>query len=211
MKRQIINSAMRTYSYFNVMFPLQKVIFYCTIIFTAAVIATGCSKTKSDEGLILSDIQSGQGGPNSSSVDNDCNNDNLQPRTIWELQQAKAATARYRDLKNAVKDGYQDINVVAENMGYHYMKSTLVDAEFDIRKPEILVYNKNHDGHFELVAVEYAIPISLSPNAAPTGFTGDNDVWSKNTAFGLWLLHAWVWNCNPDGVFNPTNPLVHLH
>jgi hypothetical protein len=97
------------------------------------------------------------------------------------------------DLKNAKKDGFVDINVVTKNMGYQYMKISLVDAEFDIRKPEILVYNKNDKGKIELVAVEYAVPISLTPKAAPAGFTGDNYVWSKNTDFGLLLLHAWVW------------------
>jgi hypothetical protein len=27
----------------------------------------------------------------------------------------------------------------------------------------------------------------------------------------LWLLHSWVWAYNPQGIFNPTNPMVHLH
>ena len=99
----------------------------------------------------------------------------------------------------------------APNMGHHYMKPALVDATFEIRKPEILVYNKNHEGNFELVAVEYAVPIDQSPTVAPAGFTGSNDVWDRNTGFGLWLLHAWVWSYNPNGVFNPTNALVHLH
>ena len=131
-------------------------------------------------------------------------------KTAWELQQARAATARYRNIKNAIKDGYGDISVVLPNMGYHYLKSSFVDATFDIRKPELLVYNKNENGEFQLLAVEYAVPLSLSPNA-PQGFSGNQDVWDRNTGFGLWLLHAWVWSYNPDGVFNPTNPLVHLH
>ncbi|MBA2746366.1 MAG: hypothetical protein H0U44_09090 [Flavisolibacter sp.] len=129
-------------------------------------------------------------------------------QTKWELQQARAATARYKNIQNALKDGYIDINVVAENMGYHYMKPSLVDATFDIRNPEILVYNKNHSGKMELVAVEYAVPLT-SPR--PEGFTGAGDVWDEHTGFSLWLLHAWVWSYNPAGVFNSTNPDVHLH
>ncbi len=131
-------------------------------------------------------------------------------QTQWELQQARAATARYRKIENAIKDGYADINVVVEEMGHHYLKSTLVDGNFDYRKPEILVYNKEHNGSMRLVAVEYAVPLTMSVNA-PEGFTGNDDVWDRNTGFGLWLLHAWVWEFNPDGVFNPTNPNVHLH
>jgi len=90
------------------------------------------------------------------------------------------------------------------------MKTSIVDATFDIRQPEILVYNRNTDGSQELVAAEYAVPISLTPNAAPEGFSGPGDVWDHNTGFGLWLLHAWVWHQNPDGVFNWTNPSVDL-
>lgn len=40
------------------------------------------------------------------------------------------------------------------------MKSTLVDATFDYRKPEILVYNIDENGEYELVAVEYAMVIT---------------------------------------------------
>jgi hypothetical protein len=91
------------------------------------------------------------------------------------------------------------------------MKASLADTVFDYRKPEILVYNKNEQGKTELVAVEYAVPLALRPDTAPAGFTGSADVWKRDTGFGLWLLHAWVWAFNPDGVFNPTNPTVHLH
>ena len=135
----------------------------------------------------------------------------LTATTLWELQQARAATARYRDIKNAVKDAYVDIDVVRQNMGYHFLKMDNLDATFDFKKPEILVYNKMENGSMQLVAVEYAVPIPLSPNNAPAGFTGDNDVWKYDTDFNLWLLHAWVWYHNPEGVFNPTNSLVHLH
>lgn len=132
----------------------------------------------------------------------------LSFQTKWELQQARAATAKYQDINNAIADGYVDIAVDVENMGHHYMKAALVDGTFDIRHPEILVYNKDDAGNQQLGAVEYAIPLS---NPKPEGFTGDADVWDGNAGFGLWLLHAWVWSKNPDGVFNPLNPLVHLH
>lgn len=134
--------------------------------------------------------------------------DGLSRQTLWELQQARAATARYRDIKNAIKDGYADINVVVQNMGCHYMKADLVDGTFNSREPEILVYNKDEQGNFQLVAVEYAVPLNLPE---PEGFTGSDDVWDGNAGFNLWLLHAWVWSYNSDGVFSPTNPLVHLH
>ncbi|MDB5279751.1 MAG: hypothetical protein JWR61_4706 [Ferruginibacter sp.] len=132
----------------------------------------------------------------------------LSDETVWELQQARAATARYKKIENALKDGYADIAVDVEGMGHHFMKTTIVDGIVDIREPEILVYNKNAGGEQELVAVEYAVPLTFPK---PEGFTGPADVWNGTSGFPLWLLHAWVWSYNPDGVFNWTNSTVHLH
>jgi len=138
------------------------------------------------------------------------NHSGLPAATLQELQQARAASARYRDIRNAIADGYSNIDVVVPNMGHHYLNMDLLDATFDVRKPEILVYNKMEDGSHQLVAVEYAIPLTASASA-PSGFTGNHDEWDRNTGFGLWLLHAWVWEYNPAGVFHPTNPMVHTH
>lgn len=185
--------------------------FYATVLLSTALVFTACEQDTLNPQITSSqkiNEQSIELGASESNIIN------LYPSipsvTAFELQQARAATARYRDIRNALKDEYIDISVVTENMGYHYMKVGEVDAIFDYRKPEILIYNKNHEGNFELVAVEYAIPIPLSINA-PKGFSGTADVWNENHFFGLWLLHTWVWSYNPDGVFNPTNPLVHLH
>lgn len=132
----------------------------------------------------------------------------LSSTTLWELQQARSASAKYKSIQNAIADGYQDIHVDVDNMGHHYMKISLVDGIFDISHPEILVYNKDQHGVLQLVAVEYAVPLQ---EPEPAGFTGDGDVWDGNTGFGLWLLHAWVWDYNPNGVFNPMNPTVELN
>ncbi len=136
---------------------------------------------------------------------------NLPAAAVQQLKDAKEATARYRSLKAAIADGYADINVVTQNMGFHYMKAALADTVFDPKKPEILVYNKQHNGDTALVAIEYAVPIPLMPNKAPEGFAGGADTWTYSTTFNLWLLHAWVFEYNPLGVFTPTNPNVHLH
>ena len=172
------------------------------------ILISGCQKEKTTETVVEEDMTT-TSTQSQSNVVNDYAE--ISNQTAWELQQARAATAKYRNINNAIKDGYADIGVVVPNMGFHYMKSTLVDDKFDFRKPEILVYNRDHDGKTELVAVEYAVPIDFTPFVAPQGFTGSDDVWDRNTGFGLWLLHAWVWHYNPDGVFNPTNPNVHLH
>ena len=183
----------------------QAALAFCSII-ALSLLFTACKKETATESV----IEEVQGSANSDGNILD-GYTGLAPQTMWELQQARASTERYRQLKNAIKDGYENIDVVVQGMGYHFMKKSIVDETFDYRNPEILVYNKNHEGEMELVAVEYAVPIPLTPNLAPAGFTGNNDVWDRNTGFNLYLLHAWVWTFNPSGVFNPTNPLIHVH
>lgn len=91
------------------------------------------------------------------------------------------------------------------------MKSDILDSNFEVGKPELLVYNKTADGQFVLVAVEYAAPLELLPDAPPSGFAGSADMWDRNITFGIWTLHAWIWKYNPDGVFAPMNPTVHVN
>jgi hypothetical protein len=189
-----------------------KNVMYGLVLLTGTLLFTGCKKE------VINEIKQAEKSNNVTqvSVSNGLRTDaefinmysGLSKQTTLELQRARAATARYRNIENALKDGYTNIGVDVENMGHHYMNTSLVDGTFDIGKPEILVYNGDeHDG-FELVAVEYAIPLS---QPMPSGFSGTGDVWNGTSGFPLWLLHAWVWAYNPDGVFNWTNSSVHLH
>jgi hypothetical protein len=177
------------------------------LLMLATVLFTGCSERSAINDNEMSSVIENQ-KVRTDITFTGSNNSSLSLKAVFELRQAKAATAKYQSIENAKADGYQDISVDVENMGHHYMKISLVDAEFDLKHPEILVYNKDKNGKQQLVAVEYAIPLS---EPRPQGFTGDADVWDGNTVFGLWLLHAWVWEHNPAGVFNSTNPDVHLH
>lgn len=129
------------------------------------------------------------------------------PLPLGELARARAATARYHRVEQALADGYVDLGVVLPNMGRHFMNPGLVDATFEADRPELLVYSADERGTVNLVAVEYAIPRALSADA-PEGFEGKADSWFDDTRFGLWTLHAWVWRNNPDGIFNPTNRRV---
>jgi hypothetical protein len=188
--------------------------FFCTTILTGFLF-TSCQKQVLDETKSINPL-SGSNAKQISAANNVKNEDaevinmysGLSRQTMWELQQARAATARYRDIKNAIKDGYSNINVDVPNMGHHFMKASLVDATFDIRHPEILVYNGLDTGNPELIAVEYAVPLD---QPVPEGFTGSSDVWNGTSGFPLWLVHAWVWKYNPAGVFNWTNPAVDLN
>jgi len=129
------------------------------------------------------------------------------PMPGQELEKARKATARYQDVRNAVADGYEDIDVVLPNMGRHFLKRAQLDATFDAERPELLVYKEEPGGLLTLVSLEYAVPLNLSATA-PAGFTGGRDGWFADQTFQLWTLHAWVWRANPEGVFHATNRLV---
>ncbi|HSN09881.1 MAG TPA: hypothetical protein VLS85_12655 [Hanamia sp.] len=208
--KSLFRSALRFTKLFflpNSTINTRAVLFLWSIIFSTVFFAS-CQKQAADipAPAVTSNAKVvSTDNPNASEVLNMYSG--LSSKTMWELQQARAATARYRDLKNAIKDGYTNINVDVPNMGHHFMKASLVDGVFDLRHPEILVYNGLETGNPQLVAVEYAVPLT---DPMPEGFTGSADIWNGTSGFPLWLVHAWVWKYNPDGVFNWTNPTVDL-
>jgi hypothetical protein len=203
--KQLLNGVNRHNGNSIASLKLRKNVFTVLVVLFVGIIITSCKKenlgSKADETQSLAAQKTSEGN-----VVNDYNG--LNGLTVWQLQQARAATARYRNIDNAIKDGYMDIEVDVEHMGHHYMNTAIVDSVFDIRQPEILVYNRDEKGKQQLVAVEYAVPLSYP---RPEGFSGSADVWKDDSGFPLWLLHAWVWAYNPDGVFNWTNPLIDLH
>jgi hypothetical protein len=175
-------------------------------VFLLILLIAGCSQQENSPVDLM----------NSKSIDQTTNSDgfslgkysDLPQATLLELQQAKIATARYHNINNAIADGYEDINVIVPHMGYHYLNAGYLDGTFEADKPELLVYSPNPgNGNMRLVAVEYAVPVSLSQDP-PEGFTGSYDTWDFNAEFQLWTLHAWVWYYNPDGIFTDLNPRV---
>lgn len=131
------------------------------------------------------------------------------PLAILQLDQARDAASRFVTTADAEKAGYVDIGVFMPHMGWHYLNAQLKDdGKFDPAKPELLVFADDPcGGPRKLVAVEYAVPLSMSKKA-PAGFIGRADEWDANQTFGIWTLHAWVYEFNPDGVFAPFNPRV---
>lgn len=142
-----------------------------------------------------------------------CSDDDEQPKTQvqLEIEQLKTAMAKYKDFDAAITDGYEvDVTGYRTQMGHHYLKATLLDGTFELEKPEVLLYVPEGNGGMKFVAVEYGIPIvdMNNPPPAPEGFTGNEDIWEINTEFNLWTLHAWIELENPDGIFEPRNPML---
>jgi hypothetical protein len=89
-------------------------------------------------------------------------------------------------------------------MGFHYGNPDLIDDTPQQFKPELLVYEPQKNGRLRLVAVEYIVPFDAWTSEEPPSLHGI--AFHRNEAFGLWVLHAWIWKYNPDGIFADWNP-----
>lgn len=92
-------------------------------------------------------------------------------------------------------------------MGEHLINGGLVDdhGALDPLHPEALVYQVRRDGSWRLVGVEYVVQFSDAPYpGTPPNLFGED--FSPNTDLGLWTLHAWIWQGNPDGLLETWNP-----
>ena len=137
---------------------------------------------------------------------------------------ARAATAKYHDIRNATGFGELDdaagiacIDNPAGGMGVHFVDGSRLNSVLDPALPEALVYEPQADGSMKLGALEYVILASdFKGEGAPKLFgqsfeyqPGPGE--ANPNRFGLpafWELHLWVWNQNPRGMFDDWNPKV---
>jgi hypothetical protein len=138
------------------------------------------------------------------------------------VQTVRLATAKYQNVSQALKDGYQaDANGCVSSpdegaMGVHYIKGSLIDGAVDASHPEGLVYEPGSHGQLQLVAVEYITIAELWDNAhqdgSPAKLMGQEfDYMEAPNRFRLpavYNLHVWAWKNNPMGVFSMWNPNV---
>jgi hypothetical protein len=150
-----------------------------------------------------------------------------------QLAAARVATAKYvTNLGLAKKDGYMIITPAMPGMGYHYLNPNI--SAFNIRKPQILVYEKTKSG-WQLGALEWVFPSMPQKPTLPHATYGffpaachykdgtftPADAQSKcaakspssGSAFNFWhpplyTMHVWIWYPNPDGLFSSTNRFV---
>jgi len=154
--------------------------------------------------------------------------------TVAMLDAARHATARFRDIQVAKAAGYRQVTQFIPTLGLHMVNLKLMyGGRFDPVHPPILLYQPTPSGGLELVGVAYSMP-QRGPSP-PVGFPGGDDVWHYHTnlcflpggdvtvapsgaacranrgvfqAKTAWLLHAWIWKTNPNGVFTEANPEV---
>lgn len=147
--------------------------------------------------------------------------DQTPARMNQQLAAVRAATARFHRVEVALEEGYVSTVQCAAlpgvgAMGVHFVKPSLMgDAGFDPLQPEVLVYEPQKNGKFELVAVEYLIFRAPWEGAGRTGRPMFGDVPFVESfgpeAHGLpdhYELHVWLWRNNPMGMFAQWNPKV---
>lgn len=137
-------------------------------------------------------------------------NDHEPLKEPWEqeIDQLREAVASFTDVEDGIAAGYDnEFTGYRSQMGFHYLKGSLLDQTFEVEHPEVLMYAPNEHGELKFVGVEYATPIDdlNNPPLAPEGFTGTDDVWEINEEFSVWTLHVWVGLDNPHGIFASHN------
>lgn len=150
-----------------------------------------------------------------------------------QLAEARTATTRFRSIAAARAAGYFQVTQFIPGLGLHMVNLKIPTTTFDPSRPQILLYQPNGNGGMTLVGVAYSF--AHTSDTPPEGFAGGADVWhfhndlcftgdgsvtiapsadACKARHGLfqqqtdWLLHAWIWKTNPNGVFTEYNPNV---
>lgn len=129
-----------------------------------------------------------------------------------ELATLERATAKFHSFESARAAGWSEqitgcmADSMAGGMGYHFGNPKLIDGTVRADEPELLLYEPEKNGRLKLVGVEYIVPFGAWDKEAPPKLFGRS--FSRNMAFGIWALHAWVWEDNPSGLLSDWNPRV---
>ena len=136
---------------------------------------------------------------------------NLTPLARQQLADLRVATSPYHDIEEAKAMRFVEITGCMSDpakggMGVHYGMMSRFDGKPEHNAPEMLVYEPAKNGKLRLVGIEFAVPLDAWTSPNPPELFGQQ--FHKNTTFGLWVLHAWVWKDNPSGMFADYNPKV---
>lgn len=147
-----------------------------------------------------------------------------RPDVAAFVQQARAATERFRDRNEAVAAGYRLVGPDMPNMGQHWINiSRVLKRPLDPARPSVLTYVPV-GGQPVLTGVAYTVPLAAGELPSDFPFPG---AWHFHTStltdegFGLGMnggrartdhegprlamIHAWIYTPNPHGLFAPDN------
>lgn len=183
----------------------------CLGLALASVLIAGCV----GDGVTVPEGAAGDAGqPGLAAVSSTVSSEQVDSHVRVQLAELRQATARYHDTLRAMADGWSVrfpepclTHSDFGGMGFHLFNPGLADGEVDVTEPELLVYEPRRDGKLQLVGAEYVVPFSVRPEtASPPVLFGHE--FHHVEAFGVWGLHVWAWQNNPDGVFADWNPRV---
>lgn len=133
-----------------------------------------------------------------------------------ELEMLYAAVEPFREVGAALEAGYAPATPCMSNelgaQGIHFANGELFVTEVVAETPQLLMYEPRPDGTLQFIGVEYLV-FQAAWHAA--GFKERPTLF--NQEFGLnevlldepfYLLHVWIGQFNPAGVFADWNPLV---
>ncbi|MGB8693530.1 MAG: hypothetical protein WCD08_08480 [Steroidobacteraceae bacterium] len=135
----------------------------------------------------------------------------LSDKTEDQLEAAKEATRKYKDINVALAEGFFQATPSVPGEGFHYLNPARVDCKFDPAHPEVLLYAfLPGQTQLKLVAVEWLMPFDCMPKDGPPpeGFAGNLDVWGNDEPVPFWTLNAWLYFRNPNGLFTLENPRI---
>jgi len=132
------------------------------------------------------------------------------------LAKVRKATAQFHSPEVAQAAGYALVpgldtcfdNPGKGGMGFHYIDVAALDTTVDLLHPEAMVYAPIADG-YQLGAVEYIVPAAAwdaEGHAEPPMLMDQQ--FHLNSKLGVYVLHAWVWENNPAGIFEDWNSKV---
>ncbi len=101
-------------------------------------------------------------------------------RVYHMLDKARLATAKYRDVRVAERDGYSTAPVLfVAGQGYHYINPLLVGQPFDPATPPVLVYNKIN-GKMTLSGLMYLMPDASTYQQLASIFPASMAAWHRH-------------------------------
>lgn len=89
--------------------------------------------------------------------------------TVAQLEKARRATEKYRNVRQAEADGYRAVGPDVPGMGIHFVRIAGGTSGFDIEHPPILLYEKDAaaDAGYVLVGVSYLFEAEADHDGQP--------------------------------------------
>jgi hypothetical protein len=128
--------------------------------------------------------------------------------TVDALEQARAATDKFRDVSLAEAEGYQQYGPYVRGQGFHFVNTRRARAGFNVERPPILLYEKDETAPqgLRLVGVSYLIAAETGPNGQPVSppFPAALAAWHKHHAICLFAdrsirMHLQDSECRQNG------------